>query len=124
MGPALRLAGPGFGSVCGSFTAVRNRPPATAATALAQFADGGELGSAVLESVLGATPREFESRILLDAGLRRCEHGAGGQYPPGVLARSQFWSQLRASTRAASESAAAVAHVRLDYWILPRRTSR
>ena len=31
----------------------------------------GERRSALLESVLGATPREFESRILRDADLRK-----------------------------------------------------
>src|SRR5215472_13453173 len=35
-------------------------------------ADAGERGPALLESVLGASPREFESRILRHADLRRC----------------------------------------------------
>jgi hypothetical protein len=32
--------------------------------------NSGERGPALLESVLGATPREFESRILRHADLR------------------------------------------------------
>ena len=35
-------------------------------------ADAGERGPALLESVLGASPREFESRILRHADLRQC----------------------------------------------------
>ncbi len=81
---------------------VHRRPRAAHPRRSRTSAATGERRSALLESVLGATPREFESRILRHADLRRCEHGAGGQYPPGVLARSQIWSQLRASARTVS----------------------
>jgi hypothetical protein len=37
-----------------------------------------------LESVLGATPREFESRILRHTDLRRCEHDAEPNTPMGT----------------------------------------
>jgi hypothetical protein len=90
-------------SVLVSYTPVRDRSPRSPGSCPRRSrtaAAGRERRSALLESVLGATPREFESRILRDAGLRRCEHGARAKYPPGVLARSQFWSQLRVSAQA------------------------
>jgi hypothetical protein len=54
-----------------------------------------ERWGAHLESVLGATPREFESRILRCADLRRCAFDAKTR-PPGHEPWSQFRSQLRA----------------------------
>src|SRR5262245_49269021 len=61
-------------SVSVSFTPVRHRSPVVALIVFAQartVADAGERWPALLESVLGATPREFESRILRHADLRR-----------------------------------------------------
>src|SRR5215472_14543711 len=43
---------------------VRHRSPVVTRIVFAQFADGGGRWPALLESVLGATPQEFESPIL------------------------------------------------------------
>ncbi len=51
--------------------AVHRRPPGTRPRWPRTVADIGERRSAVLESVLGASPREFESRILRHADLRQ-----------------------------------------------------
>jgi hypothetical protein len=56
-----------------SFVWVRRRPPRPIRHNQLRsrtVADLGERWSALLESVLGATPREFESRILRHVGLR------------------------------------------------------
>jgi hypothetical protein len=50
-------------------------------------ANSGELGSAVLESVLGATPQEFESPILRQLGTRESASACSA----GELA----WTPLR-----------------------------
>jgi len=55
----------------------------------------------VLESVLGATPREFESRILRHADLRRRE-GPAEEIPALGYSRSQLWSQSRSHCRASA----------------------
>ena len=52
-----------------SFTPVRHHSPAVTRIVFAQATDGGGRWSALLESVLGATPREFESRILRHVDL-------------------------------------------------------
>ena len=57
-----------------SFAWVRGRPPRPIRHGQPRSrtaADAGERWSALLESVLGATPREFESRILRHADLLR-----------------------------------------------------
>jgi len=52
---------------------VRRRPRAAYPRRSRTVAAIGERRSALLESVLGATPREFESRILRHADLRQCD---------------------------------------------------
>ena len=57
-----------------SFAWVRGRPPGPTSYGQARSRTGvnpGERWSALLESALGATPREFESRILRSLDLRR-----------------------------------------------------
>jgi hypothetical protein len=56
--------GRSLGSVSGSFIPVRGRSPVVTRIVLAQVVDGGGRHATVLESVLGATPQEFESPIL------------------------------------------------------------
>jgi hypothetical protein len=50
---------------------VHRRPLGLCSRSSRTVADAGERWSALLESVLGATPREFESRILRHADLRK-----------------------------------------------------
>src|SRR5215470_6311353 len=66
--------GLGVGSVLGSFLHVRGRSPVvtrSCSRGSRTVADAGERHATVLESVLGATPQEFESPILRHAGLRQ-----------------------------------------------------
>ena len=51
--------------------AIHQRPPRSCSGRSRTVADAGERWPALLESVLGATPREFESRILRHADLLR-----------------------------------------------------
>ncbi len=69
--------------------AVHRRPPGTRPRWPRTVADIGERRSAVLESVLGASPREFESRILRRADLQ--------EYPSRPLAGwglTHTWAHL------------------------------
>jgi len=60
-------------SIVVSFTRVRGRPARYTGTQIStsrKVKASDERWSALLESVLGATPREFESRILRHADLQ------------------------------------------------------
>jgi hypothetical protein len=87
----LALPGP----VCVSFTTARQcSPPSTnrAPRPVTNDRNRGGRCDAVLESVLGATPREFESRILRPADLQ--------EHPSWQLAGGHFalaWAQLAVS---------------------------
>jgi hypothetical protein len=83
-------------SVLVSFTPVRRRSPVVTGSGLRSsrtVADAGERRSALLESVLGATPQEFESPILrhADQGKHRPSVPAGSHFgPAGFICSSQF----------------------------------
>ena len=66
-------SGPALGSVLVSppSATVHRRPPTTHLSNSRTVADVGERWPTLLESVLGATPREFESRILRHGDLRK-----------------------------------------------------
>jgi len=83
-------------SIVVSFAGVRGRPPRPIRHSQPRSrtaADAGERWSALLESVLGATPREFESRILRSPDQALC----CGPSLIGLVTLcvwSQFWSTL------------------------------
>ena len=80
---ATRAAALNPGSVAGSFTRVRRRPPDAHPHRPRTLATSSERRPAVLESVLGATPQEFESPILRRADLTLWGPGreAGPPFP-------------------------------------------
>jgi len=75
---------------------VHRRPPTTHLSSSRTVADPGERWAALLESVLGATPQEFESPIL--------RHADQGKHRSVVPARWRFearWSHLLVSVLSA-----------------------
>jgi hypothetical protein len=75
-----------------SFAWVRRRPPGRTRYGQPRsrtVADAGERWSALLESVLGATPREFESRILRHYDLQEHPH-----WQPSAGPLEFAWSHL------------------------------
>ena len=77
---------------------VHRRPPPSRSSRPRTVAATSELRPAVLESVLGATPREFESRMLRHLDLRR--HGARESRCDGDFVRlSQFLAQTCLSSQ-------------------------
>ena len=71
--PREQQTAPGlsFGLNSPSSGIVHRRPPGSCSRSSRTVADAGEHRPTLLESVLGATPQEFESPILRDADLRR-----------------------------------------------------
>ena len=76
--------------------AVRRRPPESCSGRSRTVTDAGERGPALVESVLGATPREFESRILrnADQGKHRSPVSPGWRF-------EARWSHLLVSVLSA-----------------------
>src|ERR1700730_9015061 len=78
---------------------VRRWPPMECWRRLRTLADCREQRAAVLESVLGATPQEFESPILRHAGLRKCVRLAAALLPAHRVLSQFFGHGIRAGTR-------------------------
>ncbi len=97
-----RGIGPGliFGLNSPPSGAVHRRPPVPHPRRPRTVAANGEHRSAVLESVLGATPREFESRILRHPGQARCGILVTGLCAPGETVVSVLATE-RSRSRAA-----------------------
>jgi hypothetical protein len=75
---------------------VHRRPPRSGLRSSRTVADAGERWPALLESVLGASPREFESRILRHAELQEHPMTAAGMWAPRGRMVSLMVSNLAA----------------------------